>query len=411
MKFLSRERNKKPKQPDTAEYGGLDLETVEELEKIVKDMEGAEEKTCQPSEKRNIKKEQRTAEKERRNKEKAEKRAALAEAKTLEKARIADLKKDREELYIIRKNTVLKIVRFFLWSMLFFIFLKGVIVSVRPDPTAEVNNTIAIFKSEFSGYQEQDNEILAFAQNFAVQYLTYESSNEQNYVDRIKEYCTDTISNAGYKFPSGTSATVIYANAYRKEEYSSLQTDVWVLLNVQYTSKETNGEGIVTEVKTLESTILKVPVSMKANHYIIEDLPAYVNDNIKLSGYEQTPYKGKECNSDVTENIKIALTNFYKAYYEQPQEVINYFLSPSADPGQFMGLNSRVSFNRIESIRAYYKNENNTTDFIVILTLSVTDKNGIKMNQNFNLDVILKDNQYYIVGMNTRNTNIKMEVN
>lgn len=383
----------------------MESNNIEELE--VNEVD--DEKAKKPN--RNIKKEQRASAREERKKQKAEKKVAIAEAKALEKARIADLKKDKEELYIIRKNTALKIVRFFLWAILGFIFIKGVIVSIRPDPTVEVNNTIDTFKSEFSGYQEQDNEILAFAQNFAVQYLTYSSGNETNYAENLKQYCTDTISNAGYKFPSGTSATVIYANAYRKEEYSSTQTDVWVLLNVEYKSKVVNDEGIVSETTSLETTILKIPISMKNNTYIIEDLPAFVNDSIKLNGYQPEQYKGKECNSDVTASIKVALTNFFKAYYEQPQEVINYFLAPAADINQFTGLNGRVSFERISAIRAYYTSETTTTDFLVVITISVTDKNGVQVNQNFNLNVLLKDNQYYIVEMNTRNTNINMEDN
>jgi len=336
----------------------------------------------------------------------SEKQQAKEEARVLEKARRAELKADKEQVYIIRKNTGLKVLRFTVWIMLVVILVRGILVSLRPDPTAEIHKTIATFKSEFTGYQEKDNEILAFAQNFAVQFLSYESSGEANYIERIRPYCTEAIVNAGYKFPAGTSAKVTYANAYRKKEYSSTQTDVWVLLTVEYTSKQLSNDGIITEENAIESTTVKIPVKMNSNRYIVEDLPAFVNDNMKISGHQAVQYSGRECSSDITEAIKTALTNFYKAYYEQAQEVINYFLAPNADASQFVGLNNRVAFDRVDTIRVYYKNETATTDFVVILTLSITDKNGVKVNQNFHLDVILKDNQYYVVQMNTRNTNL-----
>jgi hypothetical protein len=316
---------------------------------------------------------------------------------------------DKDELYIMRKNTFLKVVRGILWLMLIFIFIKGVIVSVRMDPTVEVNKTITNFKKEFSGYKEQDNEVLAFANNFAVEYLTYKAGSEADYANRLRKYAADSIANIGYKFNSGTSSTVVYSQAYRKEEYSDTQTDVWVLLDVEYKSQETAPNGKITEKTTTEKTTLKVPVIMKDNHYIVEDLPAYVNDNIKTSNFTAAAYKGKECTTDITEAIREALNNFYKAYYEEDQSVINYFLAADADKNNFIGLNGRVTFDGIYTIRAYYAAEGTTTQFVVILTLNVIDKNGVRLPQNYNLEVVYKDKQYYVRTMNTRNTNLNIK--
>lgn len=334
------------------------------------------------------------------------KKRAKAEAKAFEKARIAELKKDREELYLLRKNQRLKIGRWCLWGMIGFIFLKGVIVSVRPDPTTEVNRTIDQFKTSLSSFQEQDNEVLSFAQNFAVQYLTYAGGKEEDYVNRLKQCSTESVFNQGYQFPSGTSANVIYANAYKKESYSDHQMDVWVVVTVEYKHRQQEGES-VTEHQSTETSILKVPVAFKDNHYIVEEVPVFVNDTIKLSDYSVAQYVGVECPTDVSEAIKASLTNFYTAYYGQDQGVINYYLSPQADTSEFIGLGGRVMFKQIETLRAYYLSEDNKQDFMVLVTLSVTDKNGVVMQQKFNVKMTYKDNQYYVVEMNTRQANLK----
>lgn len=350
-------------------------------------------------------KEERLQDQVLRQQKKEAKRLAKSEAKALEKSRLAELKKDKEEVYVLRKNQTLKIGRWALWLMLGFIFIKGVVVSVRPDPTTEVHQMISKFKTSLESYQDQDNEVLSFAKNFVRDYLTYSGGNESDYVNRLKKYSAESVYNLGYQFQSGTSAKVTYVDAYRKEVYSDHQMDVYVIATIDYTQRKQEGETI-TDHKSTGTTILKVPISYQNNRYLVEDLPVFVSDETKLTDYQAVQYAGLECPSDITDAIQLALTNFYSAYYGQEQSVINYFLDPSADQSEFMGLSGRVTFNRIEAIRAYYPSDETTTEFVVLVTLSVVDNNGVSMLQKFNLKLNYKDNQYYVVDMDTRHTNL-----
>lgn len=320
---------------------------------------------------------------------------------------------------VVRKNTGMRILRVLLWGLLIFFFIRGVIVSLRPDPTKEVNDTIENFQAELVSFQETDNEILAFAENFAVNYMTYEQENEADYVSRVSQYASKHVVSAvsDMRF-SGRNSTVLYSKAYRKEEYSKNQYNVWVLLTVQYdyternttTEEATEGEGssLFIERTVTESTILKIPVYANKQNYIIEDVPLFVNDDIKDGSLEFVSFSGKEAGRTIAAEIETSLNNFYKAYYEYTQNVINYYLTPTADPSQFIGLNGRVSFQSIGSLSVYYTDpEKQDDNYTVIVTVVVTDKNGMELKQNFNLQMQYKDGQYHIGRMDTRTTSLK----
>lgn len=344
-------------------------------------------------------------EKERKKLEKEERLRVKKAVQDAKKARLADLKKDKEELYILRKNTAFKVLRILIWSMLCFFFIRGVVVSIRPDPTSKINGIIKKFQEDLSMYQNQNGEIMAFAQNFVKEYMTYEAGEEFDYVDRLKPYASETITNTAYRFPGGSTATVLYSAAYKQTQYSPTQYDVWVLTTVSYTSKMISDDGIASETITEDTVILKVPISVSGNRYIVEDYPAFVADDQKAV-YEKKAYTGKESTDEIKNSVELALSNFFKAYYESDQSVIDYYLSPDADSSKFIGLKGRVSFERIDELRVYYRNENSTTDFLSMVTLSVKDKNNAVVTQHYNLHIVYKDKQYYVVDMNVRSTNL-----
>ena len=368
------------------------------------------EKQAQRKAKQDEQRQLRTAQKEAQRQRQAEQNAAKQEAKAFAKARLAERQTDKDDAYVLRKNTVFHVLRVLLWLALAFVFLKGVMVSIRPDPVVEVNEAITAFKADFSGYQEQDNEVLAFAQSFAVNYMTYAAGAEQDYTNRLGRYAAPAVTNAGYKFAAGSGAAVTYAQAYRKEAYSPTQTDVWVLLTVEYRSRTQSADGTITEQTISETATLKVPVAMQDNLYIVEDFPVFVNDSNKQSEYTATTFRGGgECDRTTGEAVALALSNFFTAYYESEQSVINYYLSPGANQADFVGLNGRVSFDKLSNIRVYYADESKTNHFVAVLTVQVTDKNGVKMSQNFHVQLIFRDSQYYVQSMDTRTYNLNLE--
>lgn len=340
---------------------------------------------------------------------KGKKTEEAATEKTAEKERKRAageaIKRDREEIYAMRKTGGLKILRVLLWGMIAFVFIKGVMVSVRPDPAEEVYRAVADFRAELAAYQNKDSQVMAFAEGFAVEYLTYSATENINqYTERIARYIDPAVLTDIQRFPSGSSATVLYAQAYRQAAYSETQADVWVSLLVEYTRRETSTDGVVSEQVTTERTILKVPVAVSGDAYIVEDLPAYVNDTMKISGYAAPTFvpAGDETPKEINEAIKVALTNFYRAYYSDEQSVINYYLDAGADPKNFMGLDGRVEFQGVTKLRTFYATETDKTHFWVTTTVAVKDRSGMVVDQNYHLIITYKDNQYYVSSMDVR---------
>lgn len=345
------------------------------------------------------------AEKEAREAKKAAHREAQENEKAVRQAARESLKLDKEDVYAVKKFSFLKVLRFLVWAILLFIFAKGVMVSVRPDPAAEVNKTISDFRAELAAYQDNKNEVMAFAEGFAVEYFTYSSTTgaQDDYLARLGRYANSDVLNNIKKPPSGSAAKVLYAQAYRQETYSAVQVDVWVRLQVEYTSKAESGDGVISEQTAARETMVKVPVYIENGSYLVEDYPVFVGDSDKAAGY--TPpvaTRGTEVDNDTNEAVKVALTNFFTAYYGEKQSVINYYLDTGADPMDFIGLDGRIQFKAITELRVYYASETDMNHLVVLATVTAEDANGLNLLQSYNLTLSYRDKQYYISTMDAR---------
>lgn len=319
------------------------------------------------------------------------------------------VKKESEE-YVFKNTTLMTILRWIIWGGLIFLFFKGVQASLRPDQAKEVERTISGFKAEFSEYKDTDTEVLSFAQNFVREYMTYKNKDEEDYKSRIKSYVSDSVYNKANLSDFNGEARVSYVRAYRKEEYAANQIDVYVLAEVDYNIQKLSEDGATFEVtKDSGQIILKVPIYQENGRYIVEDIPCFVNDDLRVENYESAEYYGTELSdTEILSEIQNSLTNFFVAYYEQEQSVINYFLTKDADQTKFVGLNGRFAFDKIENIKCYQ--EEGSKDIVCIVKLKIKDSiNEVIMSQELNV-VIQKSNQkYYIKDMDTKIVNLDID--
>lgn len=320
---------------------------------------------------------------------------------------LPNLSKKGKEEYVIKKDIKRKVLRYVLWAMLIFLFVRGVIVSLRPDQTKEVDQKVRSFKQEFSNYKDQDSEILSFAQNFCKEYLTYETNNQQDYLERLKGFVSDNFLKTTDILDLKGNAKVIYADAYKKVSYSSNQVDVYVLVEVEYHIPKIAEDGSTynEEIKYQEVQ-LKVPVYVDGKSYIVEDIPLYVNDINKIDDYKSSYYEGNELTSDVIKDgVEKSLESFFKAYYEDDQNVINYYLTKDADISEFQGLHGRMKFDDIDSFKCFQKEGDNY--IVCIAKIIIIDAmNGVKVTQQFNLTLKKDNDKYYVKKMDTKSVNI-----
>lgn len=309
----------------------------------------------------------------------------------------------RTEVYVMRKNTVMRIMRISLWTMLLFIFIQGVRVCIQKDSTEQAQAIIRDFRREFSDYKDDNEEIMGFAQNFAREYLTYEKRQESDYAQRIMPYVSKEIySRAGDLMNFSGKATAVYVQAYRKETYAKDQYDVYVLSAVEYEQEvmsEDDGEVKTNTMLQTQSVTLKIPIYSEKGRYVVEGIPVIVNDRMGIENYSTPSYAGTTILDDRINAIREAVTSFLTAYYEQDQNVIEYYLTKDADRTKFQGLSGIYKFGSLESMNCY-----DTDDGILCLVeFTVTDvESGSELLQSLNVSVTADGDKYYIKDMNTK---------
>ena len=311
----------------------------------------------------------------------------------------------KSQEYIIKKNLTMKILRVVFWLIILFIFFKGVQVSIRPDPTDQVRAIIRSFKTELSFEKDKSEEIFGFTQNFVKEYLTYsKEGGESDFKTRLSPYVNVTKFNTANAYDFRKNTKAVYVQAYRKEQYSDTQYDVFVLAEIMYTDRVLNEESGEYEIITeYETSILKVPVAASAdNKYCIESVPMFVQDQLLDYSYAFKDYypEGKIDNSKVQSSIE----NFLTAYYSQDQEVINYYLSPEADKTRFSSLNNRYEFVKVDDLKAFQVGK----EIVCIIKIRIKDcTNEAVIYQEFNITCIEEKDRIYIQDINTRANNIK----
>lgn len=338
--------------------------------------------------------------------EKTEKNEKIKSKKQKKQRESVNKKKSHDEGYVLKKNTGMRILRVFLWVMLSFIFIRGIISIFNSDKEEKMQRMISDFKTEYSEFTNQNNEVMAFAQNFAREYLTYDVKKEEDYKARLSPYVAKNFfSNSINDFRS--TAKAIYVQAYRLEEYSKNQMDVYVLAEVEYTSRHLDEENqaYVTE-STQEQVMLNIPVYLSNGAYVVENIPLPVNDSIYLEQYSVKEYYGTTM--DDTTALQTSIENFLKAYFEQDESIINYYLDASADKEKFAGLKGRFSFLGIEDLKCF--REQPGEDIICLVTFKLQDGgNAAKLLQKVNLCIREGGEKYYIKSMGNRIGNMNCD--
>lgn len=303
------------------------------------------------------------------------------------------LKPQKEKSNELKKTQGMVIARIVLWGMLLFIFARGVIACLEPSDAKQVEQTIENFKRDFADYKGDNEEIMAFAQNFAKEYLTYYEQDKEGYKARIRPYVSDRLyamSDSLISFQESAKAT--YVAAYRKEQYSQNQYDVYVAAEINYGN-------------VIDTTTLRIPIYAKGGAYIVESIPMVVTDSLLLAGFKQNEYAGTPVTEAELVSIRVSMENFMKAYYEENADILEYYLSSKADRGRFTGLYGRYKFVSLDDLKCY--REPGQEEIVAIANVTIEDAdNGNWMKQEYNLTVVNENGRFYIKDINTKTKNL-----
>lgn len=307
--------------------------------------------------------------------------------------------------YIKPTNDIMRrILRPVLWFMLVAIFARGVVAILQPNPLAAMQQTTAQFMQSQAAQQAQSLATSSFAQNFAFEYLTYTSGNKKDFIERVKPYLSTSVEAAVSEGAFKHSAAAIYVQATEVVAHNDTQFDVTVLAKVQYSTPEVDESGNIVQTTYQQTTSLVVPVEMTSTGmYVVADLPVFVAVPAAQS-HTTRMIDGVQLDKTAQNKIRDVLNNFLKAYYEESQTRIDYYLSASANAAQFRGLHGRYDFLRIDSLTVYVGAAPNR--YLATVKIYIQDTNKQELAQQFHIELEEKDNQYYLVSMGTKTTNI-----
>lgn len=304
-----------------------------------------------------------------------------------------------------KKDTGKKALSIILWGVLGFVFIRGAVSSLQPNPLDEMQRRTDLFIEEQTAQTNLALEIESFAQNFAKEYLTYQVGRREDYAKRVKPYVSSHVSISENQNFKG-NATATYLQAYKLQQYDKNQYDVYVMADIEYSGTPLATNETVPAQLERENTYLKIPVRvLDRGKYIVEDYPAFVAAP-DANDYTATQFNARDVDKTVNAQIEQILKNFFAAYYQGNQTQIDVFLAVNADKAAFKGLDGRYRFKEIRSLRSF-ADPANPSRMLSLVELIIEDRNGQQLTQRFNVLVNHDGDRFYVVEMDTKTVDIK----
>ncbi len=330
--------------------------------------------------------------------EKSKEKAELKEEKKEEKA-----KKSNSNPVKLRSNIGIRILRIFVWGIFILFFIRGVIAIVRPDPVGEMQQLQKKFETKVSENNVIEGRAFSYAESFARDYFTLYQGKYEDYKTRLSKYMRDGEVNG---VDTKGNMEVQSVTAYDVKRYSDNQLDVYVHAIVVYRTEKPGQEEVTDpDMKSYDTSLkdvyMDVPIYYNENReMVVEDLPIFIG------GPAQAALTDKEIEnlntvtgSKMTE-IKNSISEFFKAYYQESQTQVDYFLEK---PGVIKATGSQYKFEKLNDSQIY---DLGGGKYKAVVSVNVIAE-GKTFRQNMNMNLIYQGDRYMIQSLETRSKNIK----
>ncbi|MDT8718213.1 conjugal transfer protein [Clostridium sp. 19966] len=273
---------------------------------------------------------------------------------------------------------------------------------VRKDPTKAIQTNVDKNLTVYQSKEEIKNQAAAFAESFAKEFLTYDSNNSDDYINRIKKYVPDYLKGSMNSINSKSQAEADDVIAISSNFYTNTQLNIDIKARVKYSTPNVQNDitGQIETKVSIKDVYLRVPVAFKDNRYAVEDLPTVISDP-GTADISDNQYNGKAADDSYINAIKDTLTSFLKTYTSGSSSELSYYmLNPQFNVNGIKGF----KFDNITDLRVFNQANN---EFLALVTFSLTDSDSnqdIKQRVNFTL---VKKDRYYIKNFDTRVDNLK----
>ncbi|EGT0000673.1 conjugal transfer protein [Clostridium perfringens] len=345
----------------------------------------------------------------RRNKENTKPKKEKKEKKSFFKKK-KDLAEDlNKEVNNTKKNNLVRIMPFriargFLWGLIVILCIRGTVSIFKGNQGDEIEKKNKKFLEKLEQESSLEVKAYSFAEDFARDYFTRYPSNQQDFENRIKKYTTEQLAK---EMNNGTYSEVFDASAFYFEKYSENQINVSVKARVRVYTPKAGQEEVPQDAWQYDTNLtdyyITIPIVYdKDLNMAVDDLPVMTAPQT-LASFKNKEFSGTtETNQDVVNKINDSLTQFFKAYYEQNQTQIDYFL---VDGATILGTGQKFTLNNIERTSIYKIKDK---EFLAIVNLNI-DSYGSSLKQGFNVTVVQEGDKFLVKSLEPRTTNINLD--
>ena len=321
-----------------------------------------------------------------------------------------DLAEDlNNELNNTKKNNLVRIMPFriargFLWGLIAILCIRGTVSVFKGNQGDEIEKKNKKFLDKLEQENSLEVKAYSFAEDFARDYFTRYPSNQQDFENRIKKYTTEQLAK---EMNNGTYSEVFDASAFYFEKYSENQINVSVKARVRVYTPKAGQEQIPQDAWQYDTNLtdyyITIPIIYdKDLNMAVDDLPVMTAPQT-LASFKNKEFNGTtETNQDVVKKINDSLTQFFKAYYEQNQTQIDYFL---VDGANILGTGQAFTLKNIEKTSIYKIKDK---EFLAIVNLNI-DSYGSTLKQGFNVTVVQEGDKFLVKALEPRTTNINLD--
>ncbi|WP_117406774.1 conjugal transfer protein [Ruminiclostridium papyrosolvens] len=307
----------------------------------------------------------------------------------------------KDKVLKLKSTVPQKIGKILLWTLVVFLLLRGIGSIFKQDETVTAQTLIDSFEKDSEAKKTIEFQGKAFAESFCLEYLTLNGRDTEGYLKRLVGYMQKDV-DINMNILADVRTEAFSADGYKITWTSDNTFTVDVRARVKYFNVESSSSDQSPAQQTelmkdyqIKDVCLRIPVLEKAGHFQITGYPAFIPSEDKAN-VETKPYSGKEASEGTKEAILSVMESFFKIYYTGNPGEISYYMLDSTK--QLKGLEGRYEFVSLDDITVY---QNTESSYYVIVKLSIKDStNGVTVPQQYKIDLVRKEDKYYIDKMN-----------
>lgn len=337
-------------------------------------------------------------------------KVSIQDLENVKKTKLS-INKSNEKTMRPATRTFFKGVQTAIYISFIIIFALGIYQIVKSKQPKVIKNIV-----EYNIAESESETAKAFALAFTKEYLTYKNSDQEDYLERIRPFLINALSNTVRIDYSKGSSKVLDAIVWKVDKLDAKHSNIIIRANIETINEvdviiEKDIQGKEVRRPRIEEKVvyISIPIGYYEGSYLVDDYPVFVTKPDRPSEASFDTYVGsRTVLEDIKQQIKEVLTNFFITYSTGNAGQIAYYME---DNRKIKGYEGEYIFNNIDTLDVY---ENGKGLYTAVVIIGVKDKElGTLFRQRYLIDLVKKTegnvDRFYIRDINIRGNKFKKE--